>query len=90
MLTDPSTTDPAHHATWTFTCQVRSQSLLDSYSAAMSVINLLCISVFHHELHQGQERLKRIETLHDELDELDALSWLARRQTDKNPSNPED
>lgn len=79
LLTDPSAAEPTRHATWTLTCEVRSQSLFDSYSAAMSVINLLCTSLFQHELNRGQERLKRIETLHDELDELDALSWLSQR-----------
>ena len=83
LLTDPSAAEPTHHANWTFSCEVRSQSLFDSYSAAMSVINLLCTSLFHHELNRGQERLKRIETLHDELDELDALSWLSRRNLGK-------
>lgn len=76
LLTDPSAAEPSLHASWTLTCQVRSSSLFDSYSATMSMINLLCTSLFHHELHQGQERLKRIETLHDELDELDSISWL--------------
>jgi len=84
LLTDPSAAEPTRHATWTLTCEVRSQSLFDSYSAAMSVINLLCTSLFHHEINRGQERLKRIETLHEELDELDALSWLSRRNLGKN------
>lgn len=81
LLTDPSAAEPTQNATWAFVCEVRSQSLFDSYSAAMSVMNLLCSSLFHHELHQGQERLKRIETLHDDLDELDALSWLTQRNS---------
>ncbi|WP_404297428.1 MurR/RpiR family transcriptional regulator [Halomonas sp.] len=79
LLTDTSLADPIRQATWTLTCEVRSQSLFDSYSASMSVINLLCTSLFHHEINRGQERLKRIETLHDELDELDAISWLSQR-----------
>lgn len=83
LLTDPSAAEPTRHASWTLTCEVRSHSLFDSYSAAMSVINLLCTSLFHHETNRGQERLKRIETLHDELDELDAISWLSTR----NPGN---
>lgn len=87
LLTDPSAAEPTRHATWTFTCQVRSQSLFDSYSAAMSVINLLCTSLFHHEQNQGQDRLKRIETLHDELDELDAFSWLAQRKSGRNAAD---
>lgn len=83
LITDPSLADPTRYATWTLTCEVRSQSLFDSYSATMSVINLLCTSLFHHEINRGQERLKRIETLHDELDELDALSWLSQRNSGK-------
>ncbi|MFN2332090.1 MAG: MurR/RpiR family transcriptional regulator [Halomonas sp.] len=87
LLADPSLAAPTSHVTWILACEVHSQSLFDSYSATMSVINLLCTSLFHHEINSGQERLKRIETLHDELDELDALSWLSLRHIGKSSSD---
>ena len=90
LLTGPSAAESTRDATWTFTCQVHSQSLFDSYSATMSIINLLFTSLFHHELHQGQERLRRIETLHDELDELDAFSWLSQRNSGIKSENKEE
>ncbi|WP_163559317.1 MurR/RpiR family transcriptional regulator [Halomonas sp. NO4] len=72
LITDPSAVDPGLTGTWTFTCQVRSQSLFDSYSATMSVINLLCTTLYQYDVPQSQSRLKRIEALHDELEELNA------------------
>ncbi|MFY0989520.1 MurR/RpiR family transcriptional regulator [Halomonas sp. C05BenzN] len=76
LITDPSATRTARLATWTLTCQVRSPSLLDSYAAAMSVLNLLCSLLFRRAMKEGYERLRRVETLHEELDELDAFAWL--------------
>jgi DNA-binding MurR/RpiR family transcriptional regulator len=81
LITDPSATQTARLATWTLTCQVRSPSLLDSYAAAMSVLNLLCSILFQRAMTEGFERLRRIETLHDELDELDAFAWLTNQQS---------
>ncbi|XKH61896.1 MurR/RpiR family transcriptional regulator (plasmid) [Halomonas sediminis] len=76
FITDPSATQTSQLATWTLTCQVSSPSLLDSYAAAMSVLNLLCSLLFQRAMKEGYERLRRVETLHDELDELDAFAWL--------------
>lgn len=80
LITDPSC-EKRLEATWTFTCQVQSQSLFDSYSACMSLLNLLCTTLFHQDITHRQERLKRIETLHDSLDELNAYTWLTKGDT---------
>ncbi|GHC32806.1 MurR/RpiR family transcriptional regulator [Aidingimonas halophila] len=76
LVTDPSATQSTDLATWTLDCHVRSSSLLDSYSAAMSVLNLLCVTLFERSLSDPYSRLRRIESLHDELEELDAFAWL--------------
>ncbi|WP_161598993.1 MurR/RpiR family transcriptional regulator [Aidingimonas lacisalsi] len=76
LVADPSATQASELATWTLNCQVRSSSLLDSYSAAMSVLNLLCITLFERGQTDRYSRLRRIESLHDELEELDAFAWL--------------
>ncbi|MBA2780439.1 MurR/RpiR family transcriptional regulator [Billgrantia kenyensis] len=76
LITDPSATQTARLANWTLTCEVRSPSLLDSYAAAMSVLNLLCTLLIQRSMKTGFERLRRIEGLHEELDELDAFAWL--------------
>lgn len=80
LITDPSATQTAQLATWSMTCQVRSPSLLDSYAAAMSVLNLLCSLLIQRAMKDGFERLRRIETLHEELDELDAFAWLTEEE----------
>lgn len=77
LLTDPSATRTARQATWTITCEVRSTSIFDSYAAGMSVLNLLCASMFRDGLKDGYDRLRRIESLHDDLDELDTFAWFA-------------
>lgn len=82
LITDPSATQTARLATWTLTCQVRSPSLLDSYATAMSVLNLLCSLLFQRAMKEGFERLRRVETLHEELDELDAFAWLTEEPSD--------
>ncbi|WP_431025332.1 MurR/RpiR family transcriptional regulator [Halomonas sp. H5] len=79
LLTDPYA-DHGLEATWTFTCQVNSQSLFDSYSATMSVLNLICTQLFQQNIAYSQERLKHIETLHDNLDELNAYAWLTKEE----------
>ncbi|EWH02899.1 hypothetical protein [Halomonas sp. BC04] len=45
----------------------------------MSVLNLLCSILFQRAMTEGYERLRRVETLHEELDELDAFAWLTHQ-----------
>ncbi len=82
LLTDPSATRTAKLATWTITCEVRSTSIFDSYSAAMSVLNLLCAGMFRGAMKDGYDRLRRIEALHDDLEELDTFAWFANMNDD--------
>lgn len=80
LLTDPHA-EYGSQATWTFNCQVSSQSLFDSYTATMSVLNMLCTLIYQKSINLSQARLKEIETLHDELGELDAYVWLTHKDT---------
>lgn len=77
LVTDPSASRTAKLATWTLTCEVRSTSVLDSYAAAMSVLNLLCATIFRFGVKDGYDRLRRIESLHEDLEELDTFAWFA-------------
>lgn len=67
LIADPSVSQTAKLANWTLTCQVSSSSL-DSYSSVMSVLNLLCTTLFQQSVRDGYQRLKGIESLYDQLD----------------------
>lgn len=75
LIGDPSVSSLPHVATWTIVCQVHAEFLFDSYTAPMSVLNLLCLATFRAGMPASYARLREIETLHDELDELDPLIW---------------
>ncbi|WP_119462618.1 MurR/RpiR family transcriptional regulator [Rhodospirillaceae bacterium SYSU D60014] len=74
FIADPSANRSRRLATWTIACEVRGISLFDSYVAVLSVLNMLCISLFRQGMRNGYARLRRIEELHDELDELDTAA----------------
>lgn len=80
LVTDPSAARTRSLATWTVTCEVRGVSVFDSYSAAMSVLNLLCTAMFRLGGKSSHARLRRIEQLHDDLDELDTTARYTRSQ----------
>lgn len=83
LVTDPSATRSARLATWTMTCEVRSTSIFDSYAAGISLLNLLCATMFRRASKEGYDRLRRIEALHDDLEELDTFAWLANPDGDE-------
>lgn len=77
LVADPSASGMPKLADWTLLCEVRSESLFDSYTAPMSVLNLLCAATFRSGMPKSYERLRDIEALHDELEELDTFNWIA-------------
>jgi DNA-binding MurR/RpiR family transcriptional regulator len=71
LLGDPSLGTVAEYADVVFRCQSRGSSLFDSYVAAMSLINYLCSGVALAAGEAGQERLRRIEHLHDDFGDFE-------------------
>lgn len=74
LVADPSAAHIRRIATWTITCEVRGVSAFDSYTAAISVLNLLCTATLRHGGKASYARLRRAEQIHDELEELDTTS----------------
>lgn len=65
LVTEPAADDCARHADVLLRCHSRGTALFDSYTAAVSVLNLLCSGVALALGAQARERLDRIEQLHD-------------------------
>jgi DNA-binding MurR/RpiR family transcriptional regulator len=65
LLSDPIVDDCARHAHVLLRCHNRGSALFDSYTAAISVLNLLCSGVALALGPRAKERLDRIERLHD-------------------------
>jgi DNA-binding MurR/RpiR family transcriptional regulator len=82
LITDPSATRGVKLATWSLSCEVRSGSILDSYTATSSVLNLLCAAVLNHYGRAVHERLRHIEQVHKDLSELDQTPWFSRLLAD--------
>lgn len=71
LLADPTVDDCARHAHVLLRCHNRGSALFDSYTAAMSVLNLLCSGVALNLGAKAKERLDRIEHLHDALGDFE-------------------
>lgn len=56
---------------WHFATPLESVSAFDSYSSAMSLVNLLANAVLHETLSSGRQRIHLIAQLYSELDELE-------------------
>lgn len=69
LISDPTAASLEKHAAWKLSCIVHGTSTLDSYTSAMSVLTLLISSVFA-ESPAALDRLKAIESTHDQLGEL--------------------
>lgn len=61
----------APHCRWLLTAPLDSVSAFDSYSSAMSLVNLLANAVLHETLSTGRQRIHQIADLYDDLDELE-------------------
>lgn len=82
LVTDPSAAHTRRTATWAITCEVRGVSAFDSYTAATSVLNLLCTAMLRQGGKTSYARLRRVEEIHDELEELDTTSRFAQSKGD--------
>ncbi|MGK9174640.1 MurR/RpiR family transcriptional regulator [Yokenella regensburgei] len=58
-------------ARWHLGVPLDSVSAFDSYSGAMSLVNLLANALLHHALSQGRQRIHQISALYTTLDELE-------------------
>ena len=70
MVTDPTASTAARHATVVLRCHNWGSSMFDSYAAAISVLNLLCSRVAAELGADARARLVTIEDIHLELDDL--------------------
>ncbi len=66
VVTDPTARHIAP-ATWTVRCESRGNDLFDYYTATMSFLHFLSVSVVAEIGRKGRTRLKRIEAIHEEL-----------------------
>ena len=57
-------------ATWTLRCELRGEELFDRYTAAISLLHLLCVELVGRTGTDGRRSLERIETLHEQLHDL--------------------
>lgn len=58
-------------ARWHLAVPLDSVSAFDSYSGAMSLVNLLANALLHDALTEGRQRIHQIASLYTELDELE-------------------
>jgi len=71
LISDPTAATLEKHATWNLNCIVHGTSSLDSYTSVMSLLTLLISSVFA-EIPSALDRLRAIESAHEQLGELSA------------------
>ncbi|MFJ5506509.1 MurR/RpiR family transcriptional regulator [Pectobacterium carotovorum] len=58
-------------ATWSLCVPLDSVSAFDSYSSAMSLVNVISNALLHEMLRDGRQRIHQIVDLYGELDELE-------------------
>jgi DNA-binding MurR/RpiR family transcriptional regulator len=71
-ITDRRAVTTTKYADWTFSCQVRGTSSLDSYVGVVSLINFICTHAMTLAGASGRKRLRRIEDMLEMLGELDS------------------
>lgn len=71
LISDPTAAALEKRATWNLNCIVHGTSSLDSYTSAMSVLTLLISRVFA-ETPAALDRLRAIESAHEQLGELNS------------------
>lgn len=73
LICEPQAQSLIPLARWHLFSPLDSVSAFDSYSAAMSLVNLLSNALLHELLLSGRQRIHQIATLYDELDELEQI-----------------
>lgn len=71
VLSEPGSAGLASYPGWHLSAPLDSVSAFDSYSSAMSLVNLLANAVLHESLTSGRQRIHNIAELYTELDELE-------------------
>ncbi|MCG5051054.1 MurR/RpiR family transcriptional regulator [Pectobacterium brasiliense] len=71
LLCEPQLSTLMSLATWSLCVPLDSVSAFDSYSSAMSLVNVISNALLHEMLHDGRQRIHQIVDLYGELDELE-------------------
>lgn len=71
LISEPQASGLSGLAHWHLATPLDSVSAFDSYSGAMSLVNLLANAVLHNTLSEGRQRIHHIAALYGELDELE-------------------
>lgn len=71
VLSEPQATGLKTRCRWHLAAPLDSVSAFDSYSCAMSLVNLLANALLHNTLSEGRQRIHRIADLYQSLDELE-------------------
>jgi len=70
-ISEPQAAGIISLARWHLAVPLDSVSAFDSYSGAMSLVNLLANALLHDALTEGRQRIHQIASLYTELDELE-------------------
>ncbi len=71
LLSEPQVPGLQGLARWQLAAPLESVSAFDSYSAAMSLVNLVANALLHEMLTEGRQRIHQIADLYQQLDELE-------------------
>ncbi|XUA18489.1 MurR/RpiR family transcriptional regulator [Citrobacter sp. OP27] len=71
VLSEPQAAGIRARCRWHFAAPLDSVSAFDSYSSAMSLVNLLANALLHSMLSEGRQRIHQIADLYHTLDELE-------------------
>ncbi|QKN83178.1 MurR/RpiR family transcriptional regulator [Scandinavium goeteborgense] len=71
VLSEPQAVGIRTRCRWHFAAPLDSVSAFDSYSSAMSLVNLLANALLHSTLSDGRQRIHHIADLYHTLDELE-------------------
>ncbi|KFF61552.1 RpiR family transcriptional regulator [Pectobacterium brasiliense] len=71
LLCEPQVSTLMSLATWSQCVPLDSVSAFDSYSSAMSLVNVISNALLHEMLRDGRQRIHQIVDLYGELDELE-------------------
>ncbi|MEI7239762.1 MurR/RpiR family transcriptional regulator [Pectobacterium brasiliense] len=71
LLCEPQVSTLMSLVTWSLCVPLDSVSAFDSYSSAMSLVNVISNALLHEMLRDGRQRIHQIADLYGELDELE-------------------
>jgi DNA-binding MurR/RpiR family transcriptional regulator len=71
LISEPQAQSLVPLARWHLAAPLDSVSAFDSYSSAMSLVNLISNALLHDALSQGRQHIHKIANLYQELDELE-------------------